>query len=320
MSNEGLEFDVIIIGGGPAGCSCALYTSRSSLKTCILDKNPAVGALAITHKIANYPGVSRETSGADLLRLMRDQAVSYGTDYLQTQVYGVEFSDDAKTVYTPEGVFRARTLVLATGAMGRTSTLPGENEYLGRGVSYCATCDGAFYKNQEVVVYGTNQEAIDEALVLTKFASCVHWVTNKKPGNALQGVDLLSGANNVRQWERTSLISIQGNQEGVNAVELKQKSSDQTLSLLTSGVFVYSTGNLPITDFLHGQISTNAEGGVTVDENMMTNIPGVWAIGDIRNTPFKQAVVACADGCIAAMAIDRFLNQRKNFRLDWVHQ
>ncbi len=320
MENENLHYDVVIIGGGPAGCSCALYTSRSSLKTCILDKNPAVGALAITHKIANYPGVSRETSGADLLQLMRDQAISYGTEYVQTQVYGVETNEDLKTIYTPEGTFKARTLVLATGAMGRTSTLPGEDEYLGRGVSYCATCDGAFYKNQEVVVYGTNQEAIDEALVLTKFASCVHWITNKKPGTALNGVDILNSAENVRQWERTSVVSIQGNDEGVNAVELKQKSSGEIVSLNTTGVFVYSTGNLPITDFLHGQVTLNAEGGVCVDENMMTEISGVWAIGDIRNTPFKQAVVACADGCIAAMAIDRFLNQRKNFRLDWVHQ
>ena len=106
----------------------------------------------------------------------------------------------------------------------------------------------------------------------------------------------------------------------MNTVELKQKSSHETQLLNTTGVFIYSTGNLPITDFLHGQVALNAEGGVGVDQNMMTDISGVWAIGDIRNTPFKQAVVACADGCIAAMAIDRYLNQRKNFRLDWVHQ
>ena len=130
MTDSNKEYDVVIIGGGPAGCSCALYTSRSSLKTCILDKNPAVGALAITHKIANYPGVSNETAGSDLLKVMREQAITYGTDYHQTQVYGVDVTGDLKTVYTPEGVFKGRTLVLATGAMGRTSTLPGENEQL----------------------------------------------------------------------------------------------------------------------------------------------------------------------------------------------
>ena len=149
-----IDTDVLIIGGGPAGCACALYTARSALNTIILDKNPSVGALAITHKIANYPGVDADTSGADLLKTMRDQAVSYGADYRQAQVYGIDATNDLKVVYTPEGTFRGKTLVLATGAMGRTSTLPGEDTFLGRGVSYCATCDGAFYKNQEVAVYG----------------------------------------------------------------------------------------------------------------------------------------------------------------------
>ena len=133
--------DVVIIGGGPAGCSCALYTARSNLSTIILDKNPAVGALAITHKIANYPGVAGDASGEELLKTMRDQAISYGAEYKQAQVYGISMSDTEKIVYTPEGTFVGKTLVLATGAMGRASTLPGENEFLGRGVSYCATCD-----------------------------------------------------------------------------------------------------------------------------------------------------------------------------------
>ena len=186
-----IDTDVLIIGGGPAGCACALYTARSALSTIILDKNPAVGALAITHKIANYPGVDANTSGADLLKTMREQAVSYGADYRQAQVYGIDATGDLKVVYTPEGTFRGKTLVLATGAMGRTSTLPGEDTFLGRGVSYCATCDGAFYKNQEVAVYGSNQEAIDEALVLTKFASTVHWVTNRKPSATCSGLDKL---------------------------------------------------------------------------------------------------------------------------------
>ena len=175
------KYDVVIIGGGPAGCSCALYTARSNLSTIILDKNPAVGALAITHKIANYPGVAGDSSGEELLKIMREQSISYGAKYKQAQVYGISMSESEKIVYTPEGTFAGKTLVLATGAMGRASTLPGENDFLGKGVSYCATCDGVFYKHKEVAVYGSNQEAIDEALVLTKFASTVHWITNSKP-------------------------------------------------------------------------------------------------------------------------------------------
>ena len=321
MTDTDLNYDVIIIGGGPAGCSCALYTSRSSLKTCILDKNPSVGALAVTQKIANYPGVNSETSGASLLQVMREQAIGYGTKYVQTQVYGIDLNAEIKKIYTPEGVFTTRALVLATGAMGRSSTLPGESEFLGRGVSYCATCDGAFYKKQDVAVYGINQEAVDEALVLTKFASKVHWITNAKPSSSLEGVNVLKNSVNLQHWQTTSLISIQGDdQGGVTNVELKTRGSDQTFHLDISGVFIYSSGSLPIIDYLNNQVKLNNEGGILVDESMMTENAGVWAIGDVRNTPFKQAVVACSDGCIAAMAIDKFLNQRKQFRVDWIHK
>ena len=314
------KFDVVIIGVGPAGCSCALYTARSSLSTIILDKNPAVGALAITHKIANYPGVAGNYSGEELLKIMRDQSISYGAKYKQAQVYGIRMTESEKFVYTPEGTFAGKTLVLATGAMGRASTLPGENEYLGKGVSYCATCDGAFYKQKEVAVYGSNQEAIDEALVLTRFASTVHWITKSKPNMNSVEVQILLNANNLKHWKRTRLTSIQGDDQGVNSVKVKSSGDNVEQEILVQGAFVYSTGSLPITDYLQEQIPVNPNGGVRVNNDMMTDIEGVWAIGDIRNTPFKQAVVACSDGCIAAMAIDKYLNQRKDIRVDWIHR
>ena len=314
------KFDVVIIGGGPAGCSCALYTARSNLSTIILDKNPAVGALAITHKIANYPGVAGNYSGEELLKIMRDQSISYGAKYKQAQVYGIRMTESEKFVYTPEGTFAGKTLVLATGAMGRASTLPGENEYLGKGVSYCATCDGAFYKQKEVAVYGSNQEAIDEALVLTRFASTVHWITKSKPNMNSVEVKILLNANNLKHWKRTRLTSIQGDDQGVNSVTVKSSGDNVEQEILVQGAFVYSTGSLPITDYLQEQIPVNPNGGVRVNNDMMTDIEGVWAIGDIRNTPFKQAVVACSDGCIAAMAIDKYLNQRKDIRVDWIHR
>ena len=314
------KFDVVIIGGGPAGCSCALYAARSNLSTIILDKNPAVGALAITHKIANYPGVAGDFSGEELLKIMRDQSISYGAKYQQAQVYGISMSQSEKIVYTPEGIFAGKTLVLATGAMGRASTLPGENEFLGKGVSYCATCDGAFFKQKEVAVYGSNQEAIDEALVLTKFASTVHWITNIKPSMNSVEVQILLESKNLRHWKRTRLTSIQGDDQGVNSVKVQSSGDNEEQEILVQGAFVYSTGSLPITDYLQEQIPLNPNGGVRVNNDMMTDIEGVWAIGDIRNTPFKQAVVACSDGCIAAMAIDKYLNQRKDIRVDWVHR
>lgn len=316
---ETFEFDVVIVGGGPAGCSCALYTSRADLKTVILDKNPAVGALAITHKIANYPGVPGDISGEELLTIMREQAVTFGADYRRGQVFGIDVASHRKKVYNPEGTFVGRALVLATGAMGRTASFKGEAEFLGRGVSYCATCDGAFYRDREVAVIGSNQEAIEEAQVLTKFASTVHLITFKDPPTADPHVQDLLAMSNVKHWSRSRLLAIEGDDMGVTGIQVKPKQAKEPLSLPAIGVFVYQNGSKPITDFLGGQVALNTDGGVQVDELMATSVEGVWAIGDIRNTPFKQAVVAAGDGCVAAMAIDRFLNSRKGFRPDWDH-
>ena len=316
---ETIEADVVIVGGGPAGCTCALYSSRANLKTVILDKNPAVGALAITHQIANYPGVSSEMSGEALLTLMRDQAVEYGTDYRRAQVFGVDVNGDWKTVYTPEGTFKGRALVLASGAMGRPASFKGEADFLGRGVSYCATCDGAFYKGREVAVVGSNKEAVEEGQVLTKFASRVHWITSSDPKpDDLHAKDLIEQPN-VRHWSRTRLLQIDGNESGVTGIKVKNSADENPQILSLEGVFVYMSGSKPITDFLGDQVAFRDDGGVVVDDFMSTTIDGVWAIGDIRNTPFKQAVVAASDGCIAAMAIDRYLNSRKSIRVDWVH-
>ncbi|MEM1278961.1 MAG: FAD-dependent oxidoreductase [Cyanobacteria bacterium P01_H01_bin.152] len=316
---ETFEFDVVIVGGGPAGCTCALYTSRADLKTVILDKNPAVGALAITHKIANYPGVPGDISGEELLNIMRDQAVTFGADYRRGQVFGIDVSSHRKKVYTPEGTFVGRALVLATGAMGRTASFKGESEFLGRGVSYCATCDGAFYRNHEVAVIGSNQEAIEEAQVLTKFASTVHLVTFKDPPTEDPHVQDLLAMSNVKHWSRSRLLAIEGDEMGVTGIQVKPKQAKEPISLPALGVFVYQNGSKPITDFLSDQVAFNPDGGVQVNDLMATSTEGVWAIGDIRNTPFKQAVVAAGDGCVAAMAIDRFLNSRKGFRPDWDH-
>jgi len=316
---EIIESDVVIIGGGPAGCTCALYTARSNLKTVILDKNPSVGALAITHQIANYPGVPVDISGEKLLTLMREQAVQYGTDYRRAQVFGIDASGEWKMVYTPEGTFKAKALVLASGAMGRPASFKGEADFLGKGVSYCATCDGAFYKNREVAVVGVNKEAIEEATVLTKFASTVHWITSSDPKSDNEEAMELMDNSNIKHWSRTRLLEILGDDMGVNGVVVKNKQEENPINLNLDGVFVYMSGSKPITVFLGGQIALKEDGGVIVDDFMSTNSDGVWAIGDIRNTPFKQAVVAASDGCIAAMSIDRYLNSRKNIRVDWIH-
>eukprot|EP00588_Corethron_pennatum_P011285 CAMPEP_0194282384 /NCGR_PEP_ID=MMETSP0169-20130528/22987_1 /TAXON_ID=218684 /ORGANISM="Corethron pennatum, Strain L29A3" /LENGTH=412 /DNA_ID=CAMNT_0039027677 /DNA_START=166 /DNA_END=1405 /DNA_ORIENTATION=- len=314
---EEIECDVAVIGGGPAGCTCALYTSRSKLKTVVLDKNPAVGALAITSTIANYPGVDRTMSGMALLDQMREQAIQYGTDYRRAQVFMVDLDgeDGMKTVYTPDVTVKARSLVLATGALGRSGpSYDGEDKYLGQGVSYCATCDGAFYQNSEVCVVGVNQEAVEEAQFLTKFASTVHWITSVDVKDDDTAAQYLLSCPNVKQWKKTKLVSVEGDVGGVTGVMIKETKEKEAVLLPVEGAFIYMGGSKPITDFLGGKVKLQDDGGVHVDEEMSTSVPGVYGIGDIRNTPFKQVVVAASDGCVAAMSIDRYLKEEKLFK------
>jgi thioredoxin reductase (NADPH) len=328
---EIVECDVAIVGGGPAGCTCALYTSRADLNTVILDKNPAVGALAITSHIANYPGVDRSMTGEELLNQMRTQAIQYGTDYRRAQVFMVDIEEKGegeetvKVVYTPDAIFRARALVLATGAMGRVSPpFPGEEEYLGQGVSYCATCDGAFYRDAEVAVFGMSLEAMEEAQFLTKFASTVHWITPSKPRpEDDHHVEELLSSGNVKKWPLTRLISVEGEVSGVTGVKVRQKGEDEDKVIPVEGAFIYGAsggGSRPITDFIGSKVEYDEGGGVIVNEDMETSVKGVFAIGDIRNTAFKQVVVAAADGCIAAMSIDKYLKGRKSVKVDWIHK
>jgi len=320
---EEIECDVAVIGGGPAGCTCALYTSRSKLKTVVLDKNPAVGALAITSTIANYPGVDRTMSGMALLDQMREQAIQYGTDYRRAQVFMVDLDgeDGMKTVYTPDVTVKARSLVLATGALGRSGpSYEGEDKYLGQGVSYCATCDGAFYQNSEVCVVGVSQEAVEEAQFLTKFASTVHWITSVAVKDDDEAAQFLLSCPNVKQWKKTKLVSVEGDVGGVTGVMIRETKEKEAVLLPVEGAFIYMGGSKPITDFLGGKVKLQDDGGVYVDEEMSTSVPGVYGIGDIRNTPFKQVVVAASDGCVAAMSIDRYLKGRKTIQVDWIHK
>lgn len=339
---EVLECDVAIVGGGPAGCTCALYTSRADLTTVIIDKNPAVGALAITSHIANYPGVDRSMTGQELLDQMRKQAQDYGTDYRRAQVFMIDIEENegseetTKVVYTPDVTVRARSLVLATGAMGRaTPYFPGEEEYLGQGVSYCATCDGAFYRDAQVVVFGATLEAVEEAMYLTKFATTVHWIT---PIDVLataettavernrmidqHEVEQLLQRENVKHWSKTRLVSVEGDASGVTGVTVQSVGESEEQIIPCEGAFIYGAGggSKPITDFIQNKVAFNEDGGVTVNDEMETSVKGVFAIGDIRNTSFKQVVVAASDGCIAAMSIDKYLKGRKIVKVDWIHK
>ncbi|MBO9604537.1 MAG: FAD-dependent oxidoreductase [Paenibacillaceae bacterium] len=300
-------YDVLIIGGGPAGASAAVYTARGGLSTLVLDKSPNAGALALTHKIANYPGIAEELSGKELLDRIRAQAASFGAEFKQTTITAVDLEGDTKYVFTADGMFEARAVIVATGSKGRNRMLPGEERLLGRGVSTCATCDGAFYQGKEVAVIGDSEEALEEAAALGKFASRIHFIV---PRPELQGAgghapQELPG---TQMYYRTRPLEIVGDNQ-VSGVRVKPALGEEHV-IPVDGVFVFLSGSKPGTDFLDGQVPLDGEGFMELDASMQSPVSGVFGAGEVRRSPVKQAVVAAADGAIAAMAADKFINRR----------
>ena len=310
------DYDVIIIGGGPAGATAAIYTSRAGLKTLVIDKGLTAGALGITSKIANYPGITEEISGAELLDRIRRQAQSFGAEFITDKVIGVDLLSENKSIFGNSGSYAGRAVILATGSMGRGTRVKGEDELLGHGVSYCATCDAAFFRNQEVVVAGNSDEAIEEALFLAKFASRVHFLCPTPELKAPQTlVNELSENPKVTLYKGASLKEITGENK-VEAVRFGLRGqADQTLPV--KGAFIYLQGSKPITDFLSGQLEMSESGCLLVDTEYQTTIPGVFAVGDLLCSHIKQAVVAAADGAIAGMAVEKALRGRKQITVDW---
>lgn len=300
-------YDVIIIGGGPAGATAAIYTARAQLSTLVLDKAPGSGALALTHKIANYPGVSEEVSGKELLDRIREQARGFGAEFKQTTITAVDLEGETKYVFTADGLFEARAVIVATGSKGRNRMLPGEEELLGRGVSTCATCDGAFYNGKDVAVIGDSEEALEEAVALTKFASRIHFVV---PRAELQGVDHDPHLERTEILYRTRPLEIVG-EDRVTGLKVKAPSGEEQL-LSVDGVFVFLSGSKPGTDFLEDQVPLDDQGFMKLDEYMQSSVPGVFGAGEVRRSPVKQAVVAAADGAIAAMAAEKYIRKREN--------
>ena len=306
-------YDVIIIGGGPGGLTAAQYASRAKLKTVVLDKSSTAGALAYSSRIENYPGLSRPVAGRDLLDIMRKQAVGFGAEYHETQVVGVNLSDEIKEAITMDRALSGKTMIIATGSMGRKPGIKGEGEFLGRGVSYCAVCDAAFYKGLKVCVIGSSEEAIKEAGVLTRFAETVYLIS-PSPKLASEDHPVL-GEPNIKVLPGHKVTSIEGNDlvERIKMVDSGNKEAELELA----GVFVYLHGNKPVVDFLFGGLDTGEDGCVLVNNMMETSVPGVFAAGDVTCTEIRQIVVAAAHGCIAALSAEKYLYGRKKIRMDW---
>jgi thioredoxin reductase (NADPH) len=307
-------YDVIVIGGGPAGLSAAQYAARSNLKTVVLDKSGTAGALALSSKIENYPGLIKPLSGREILDNFRKQAVDFGAEYVEKQVLGVNLDGEIKEVLTFDETYRGKSIIIATGAMGRKPVIKGETEFLGKGVSYCAVCDAAFFRGKTVCVLGDSEESVKEADLLTRFAESVYIIS---PSKRLKVEDDHPSLHlkNIRVLLSHSVRSIEGDEvvERIRMLDSDQKEKE----LAVSGVFIYLHGSKPIIDFLGGILDMSEEECIVTNRMMETSIPGVFAAGDVTCTEVRQVVVAASNGCTAALSAEMYLHRRKRHKYDW---
>ena len=297
-------YDCIIIGAGPAGLSAGLYAARGNLKTLILEKAIVGGQLQVTHEIENYPGMDHMT-GPQVSDAMEAQTKRFGCEIITNSgVTSVDLKAQPKKILCGDKEYLAKTVIIASGSDHNHLGVPGEEELAGKGVSYCAVCDGAFFKEKNLVVVGGGSSAVEEGNFLTKFASKVTLVHRR---DELRAERILQNRfmNNPKTdiiWD-TTVESINGDMLGVTSVTLKNKKTGETSEFECDGVFIY-VGLSPNTQYLDGSVEIDGSGKVLANEKMETNIPGVYVAGDIRNTPLKQAVTAASDGSLAAtMAI-----------------
>lgn len=302
-------YDLIIIGGGPAGLTAALYAARGGLNTLVFEKAVPGGKITTTDKVENYPAMPQGINGFELGDLMLNQAKQYGASVNFEEVIKIDLKNDIKTITTDSNTYQAKAVILAMGTNNRKLGLPEEENLVGKGISYCATCDGAFFKGREVAIAGGANSAVTEALYLSKLASKVHIIyrRDKFRGESVSINKLLSTPNIILHLnsEITRLIS----DDVLIGVEIKDKISNQTSVINVNGLFV-AIGQIPNTDLIKDQVLTDEKGYIITDDNMAVNIQGVYAAGDIRANTFRQVVTACGDGARAANSVIDFIHSK----------
>ena len=304
--SEGKIYDMLIIGGGPAGYTAALYAARAGLQALVLEKLAAGGQLNLTHWIDNYPGFENGVDGYTLGSNMRAGAERSGAETRFTEVLSLDLRSDPKSVHTASGDFYGRTVVFATGASPRQLGLPEEKELTGQGVHYCAACDGMFYRGRTVAVVGGGNSAAGDALILSRVAKKVILV-HRRDGLRAERVtrDALAQAENVEFRWNSEVIQLLSDGE-FRGIRLRSTETGAEETVDCDGVFV-SIGRQPATEPVRGQLELDSGGYIIADESTRTNIPGVYAVGDVRTKQLRQIVTAVADGAAAVERAEEFL-------------
>ncbi len=298
-------YDLVIIGGGPAGLSAGLYAARANMKTVVIERGLYGGQMQNTLDIENYPGFGK-IQGSELSEHMYNQALEVGLEWKMGEVTGVKLEGQPKIIEMGNEEIRAQAVIIASGAQPRYLGVPGEKELAGRGVSYCATCDGAFYRDQDVVVVGGGDSAVEEGIFLTRYASSVTIVHRRDKLKAQAILQERAFKNSKIKFIFDSVIEeIQGDSK-VDGVLIRNAKDNSTSVIEATGVFIY-IGLVPNTKFLQDTGILDEQGYVVAGLNMSTNIPGVFVAGDVRNTPLRQIVSAAGDGAIAAMEVYDYL-------------
>ena len=303
-----VDHDIIVIGGGPAGLTAGLYAGRSGLKTLLIERGVIGGLIINAERVENYPGFPEGISGVDLTSGMAEQAMKYGVITLMAEVTGIELVGDKKFVGTSEGDYVARAVIITSGSDNRRLGIPGEEEFTGRGVSYCANCDGAFFRDQRVAVIGGGDSAIEEALFLTRFASkvaVIHRRDQLRASKVLQD-RAFSNPKIELMWDTVPEEII--GESAVKCLKLRNVKSGERSTLDVQGVFIY-VGQKPNTDYLKGLLHLDEAGQVIVSQRMETNIPGIFAAGDIRQNAARQVISAAGDGATAAISANKYLSE-----------
>lgn len=302
------NYDVVILGGGPAGLAAGIYASRGAVKTAVIDINMFGGQPSNYLELENYPGFPT-VGGFDLMEKFEEHADKFGIEKFPMQeIKSVDLKN--KTVSTSDTTFNAKTLIIATGAQPMKLNVPGEKEFVGRGVSYCAVCDGAFYKDKIVAVVGGGNAAVEEAMYLTKFASKVYLIHRRDELRADKIVQERAFKNEKIEFIWNSVVEEIIGDELVNSLVIKNVKSNEVSTLEINGVFPY-IGMTPNVDLFNGQVEQDARGFIVTDNMMQTSLNGVYAIGDVRTTPLRQVITATADGAVAAVYAVKYLETLK---------